>query len=148
VSHYQDRNLRLEPPCCHSFSGNRGTKESKNQTPRINARFCLSTVDETEWFCQLYKAANIVFDIPVGAVCWPASMFKPLIIGIVFPFISSPPWQSRSTPKMFKLGWQLRQVWTGEEMDAGDLLRNFLLEYQRIRTMPPDMVWRVLFFES
>jgi hypothetical protein len=75
-------------------------------------------------------------------------MFEPLIIGIAFPFISSPPWQLRSTPKMFKLGWQLRRVWAGEEVDAGNLLHQFLLEYQRIRTMPPDVVRRVLFFES
>jgi hypothetical protein len=101
-----------------------------------------------EWFRQLYKAADIVFDVPVGTPCWPASMFEPLIIGIAFPFISSPPWQLRSTPKMFKLGWQLRRVWAGEEVDAGNLLHQFLLEYQRIRTMPPDVVRRVLFFES
>jgi hypothetical protein len=101
-----------------------------------------------EWFRQLYKAADIVFDVPVGAAFWPAPMFEPLIIGIAFPFISAPPWQLRSTPKMFKLGWQLRRVWAGEEMDSRDLLYEFLLEYQRLRTMPPDVVRRVLFFES
>jgi hypothetical protein len=101
-----------------------------------------------EWFRQLYKAADIVFDVPVGTACWPSSMFEPLIIGIAFPFIRAPPWQLRSTPKMFKLGWQLRRVWAGEEMDSGNLLREFLLEYQRIRSMPPDVVRRVLFFES
>jgi hypothetical protein len=101
-----------------------------------------------EWFRQLYKAADIVFDVPVGTACWPSSMFEPLIIGIAFPFTRAPPWQLRSTPKMFKLGWQLRRVWAGEEMDSGNLLREFLLEYQRIRSMPPDVVRRVLFFES
>jgi hypothetical protein len=103
---------------------------------------------KTEWFQQLYKAADIVFNVPVGSKCWPSSMFEPLIISLVFPFISSPPWQLRSTPKMFKLGWQLRRVWEGEEMDARDLLRKFLLEYQRIRTMPPDVVRQVPFFKS
>jgi hypothetical protein len=101
-----------------------------------------------EWFRQLYKASDIVFDVPVGCSCWPASMFEPLIIGVVFPFISAPPWQLRATPKMFKLGWQLRRVWVGEDVDAGHLLRKFLLEYERIRSMPPDVVRRVLFFES
>jgi hypothetical protein len=33
-------------------------------------------------------------------------------------------------------------------MDTGDLLRNFLLEYQRIRAMPPDVVRQVLFFDT
>jgi hypothetical protein len=103
---------------------------------------------KTEWFRQLYKTADIVFDVPVGTACWPSSMFEPLIIGIVLPFISSPPWQLRSTPKMFKLGWELRRLWSGEEMDAGNLLHKFLLDYQRLRTLPPDVVRRMLFFES
>jgi hypothetical protein len=76
-------------------------------------------------------------------------MFEPLILGVVFLFIRSLPWQLWSTHKMFKLGWQLRQVWTGEVLDARQLLRKFLLEYQRICTMPPDVVQGMLYlFES
>jgi hypothetical protein len=101
-----------------------------------------------EWFRQPYEASDIVLDVRVGTACWPLSMFEPLIIGIVLPFIKSPPWQLRSTPKMLKLGRELRHVWAGEEMDARDLLRQLLLDYQRIRTMPPDVVRQVLFFES
>jgi hypothetical protein len=57
-----------------------------------------------EWFQQLYKASDIVFDVPVGTKCWPASMFEPLIIGLALPFISKPPCQLRGAPKMFNLG--------------------------------------------
>jgi hypothetical protein len=67
-------------------------------------------------------------------------MFEPLIIALVFPLISSPAWQLPSTPKMFKLGWQLYRAWEGEKMDQGDLLREFLLEYEWLHTMPPDVV--------
>jgi hypothetical protein len=76
-----------------------------------------------KWFRQLYKAADIVFDLPVTSWCWPSLMFEPLIIGIVFPCIRVPPWQLRGTPKMFKLGGQLRQVWLSKDMDLGILLR-------------------------
>jgi hypothetical protein len=32
-----------------------------------------------EWFCQLYKAADLVIDAPVGVDCWSVCMHKPLI---------------------------------------------------------------------
>jgi hypothetical protein len=100
-----------------------------------------------EWFRQLFKVSDIVFDVPVGCDCWPRAMFEPLIIGITFPFISKPPWQLRGTPKMFNLGRRMREVWAHEKMDPGDLLRKFLLEYEQLRTMPADVVRRVLYFE-
>jgi hypothetical protein len=73
-------------------------------------------------------------------------MFEPLIIGIVFPFIrarhvSFGPHQNVQA----KLGYQLHPMWVGEEMDTGNLLHEFLLEYQRIRTMPPGVVRLVLY---
>jgi hypothetical protein len=100
-----------------------------------------------EWFRQLYKASDIVLDVPVGSPCWPVEMFEPLIIGIVFPFISKPPWQLRGTPKMFNLGRRMREVWDSEKVDSRDILREFLLEFERLRTMPADVVRRVLYFE-
>jgi hypothetical protein len=48
------------------------------------------------WFRQLYKAANVVFDVPPGISCWPSHMFEPMVIGIVFPFLCRAPWQIRS----------------------------------------------------
>jgi hypothetical protein len=76
-------------------------------------------------------------------------MFEPLIIGTAFAYLSKPPWQLKSTHKMFHLGRQLRIiVWDQEEVDARNLLYQFLLEFVRIRTMPADVVRRVLYFQS
>jgi hypothetical protein len=101
-----------------------------------------------EWFRQLYKASDIVFDVPVGSPCWPVNMFEPLIVGILFPFISKPPWQLRGTPKMFYLGRRMREVWDSEKVDSRNILREFLLEFERLRSVPADVVRRMLFFES
>jgi hypothetical protein len=46
---------------------------------------------------------------------------------------------------MFSLARDLRGMWEGPTLGPGDLLRKFLLEYQRLCTMPPDVVRRVLF---
>jgi hypothetical protein len=110
--------------------------------------FVVPRLMKPEWFRQLYKAADLVFDVPVGADCWPERMYKPLIIGLVFRFLRTPPWQLQLTPKMFSLARDLRGLWQGPQLGPGDILRKLLLEYQRLRSMPPDVVRRVLFFES
>jgi hypothetical protein len=110
--------------------------------------FIVPRLLKPEWFRLLYKASDIVFDVPVGSECWPSSMFEPLIVGIAFPYLRVPPWQLRGTPKMFHLGRKLREVWKGSKMDSRHLLRKFLLEHQRLRSMPADVVRRVLYFES
>lgn len=100
-----------------------------------------------EWFRLLYKASDIVFDVPVGSPCWPAEMLEPLIIGIAFPYIRHPPWQLRGTPKMFYLGRRMREVWATSKVDPGNILHKFLLEFEKLRSMPADVVRRMLYFE-
>ena len=102
----------------------------------------------TRWLKQLYKASDIVFQVPAGCPYWPAFLDEPLTIGLVFPFIRSRPWQLRRTPKMFKMGRSLSQVFKEEQMAAGDLLRKFLLDCRGLRSLPEHLVRRVLFFES
>jgi hypothetical protein len=109
--------------------------------------FVVPHLMKPEWFRQLYKAADILFDVPVWADCWPVCMHEPLIVAIVFLILRTPPWQLRLTPKMFSLARKLRGLWEGPQLGPGDFLRKFLLEYQRIRTMPPDVVRQVLFFQ-
>jgi hypothetical protein len=99
-----------------------------------------------EWFRLLYKALDIVFDVPVGSSCWALEMYEPLIIGIAFPYIRHPPWQLRGTPNMFYLGRRMCEMWTTAKVDPGNLLRGFLLEFERLCSMPADVVRRMLYF--
>ena len=101
-----------------------------------------------EWKKQVHKACDFVIEIPPGHPCWPCVMYEPLIVGICLPFIRSDPWQLKGTPKVFALVRKLRRVFKDAEMDGGDILRKFLLEFERIRTMPADVVRQVLHFES
>jgi hypothetical protein len=100
------------------------------------------------WMKQLYKAADIVFEVPVGTPEWPKEMHEPLLIGVLFPFIRAKPWQLRSTPKMFAMARKLRGVFRDSEMDGRDLLRKFRIQCQGLRTVPEDVVRQVLFFEK
>ena len=77
------------------------------------------------WLRHLYKAADFVFEVPVGSHVWSRSMHEPLLIGILFPFIRVKPWQLRGTPKMYAVGRQLRHLFQEAGMDASDFLREF-----------------------
>ena len=100
-----------------------------------------------EWKKQVHKACDFVFEVPPGHPCWPRDMYEPLIIGVCLPFIRSDPWQLKGTPKVFALVRKLRRVFKESEVDGGDILCKFLLEFERIRTMPADVVRQVLHFE-
>lgn len=77
----------------------------------------------TQWAKQLYRTADIVFELPVGFSCWPTEMHEPLLIGILFPFLRVKPWQIKGTPKMFAVGRQLRGLLQESEMESGNILR-------------------------
>ena len=102
----------------------------------------------TEWRRQLHKAADFVLEIPAGHAHWSKCMYEPLMIGIVLPFIRSSPWQIRGTPKVLALGRTMRRVLKEENMDGGSVLFKFLLDFERIRSVPEDVVRKVLYFES
>ena len=76
-------------------------------------RLCTS-----QWLRHLFKAADFVFEVPVGTDMWPKNMHEPLLIGILFPFISIKPWQLRNTNKMHAVGRQLRKVFQDKDVDA------------------------------
>ena len=99
------------------------------------------------WIKQLFKAADLVFEIPAGKSFWDSTMHEPLLIGIVFPFISSKPWQLRSTPKMHSMVGELRRLLKAQDMDERDLLREFWEQCHRLGSMPENVVRRVLHFE-
>ena len=134
------------PPAAAAVALEELRKARIKRQESLHVFVCLRLL-KPEWFRQLYKAADIVFDVPVGSSCWPVEMYEPLIIGIIFPFLSKPPWQLRGTPKMFYLGRRMREVWTATQMDPGNILHEFLLEFERLRSMPADVVRRLLYFE-
>ena len=84
------------------------------------------------WRKQVYKAADLVFEVPAGRDFWNVDMHEPLLIAILFPFLRHKPWQLRSTPKMFQLGSELRSLFKEEGMDARDLLRELWFKCHRL----------------
>jgi hypothetical protein len=100
------------------------------------------------WQRQLFKACDLVFPIPAGAIShWPSEMHEPLLIGIVFPFIRCRPWQLRGTPKMFALGRELHSLFGNQEVDPRPFLRELWSRCLRLRSLPQRLVWKMLYFQ-
>ena len=98
------------------------------------------------WLKQLYKAADLIFTVQAGISYWPNEMLEPLLIGVVFPFLSFAPWQLKGTPKLLSLGRQLSRVRKGEHLDAGPILREFFELRKRMESMPRDVVRKLLHY--
>jgi hypothetical protein len=101
-----------------------------------------------QWRKQLYKAADIVVHLPAGQDGWPSLMYEPLTIGFIFPFIDFDPWQLQSTPKLRSLGRTLPRLLEDESVASGPVLHKFFTRFRTIRCLSPNMVRKLLYFES
>jgi hypothetical protein len=73
-------------------------------------------------------------------------MYEPVVIGIVFPFLSRPRWQLRRTPKMFQVARRMREMWQVEDVAAGHFLRQLLLDYAKLSSVLSNVVRQMLYF--
>lgn len=117
-------------------------KRQRSSHVFVCPRLCTS-----QWLRHLFKAADFVFEVPVGTPMWPNAMHEPLLIGILFPFVRVKPWQLRGTPKMHAVGRQLRQVFKETPMDASNFLREFWARCLDLADMSESVVRKLLYFK-
>ena len=98
------------------------------------------------WLKQLNKAADCIFTIPAIHDFWPSNNYEPLIVAVLFPYLTHRPYQLKGTYKMLHMGRSLSQVFKENKVDGGDILFKFLLETRKLQTLPESMVWKVLYF--
>jgi hypothetical protein len=67
------------------------------------------------------------------------------MIGLTFPFSSVSPWQLRGTPKMYAVGRKLQGLLTESDLDSGDILRELCKLAKRLKTVPVDVVRKLLY---
>ena len=65
---------------------------------------------QTEWRRQLYKGADMIFDLPVGHEIWPSAMHEALMVALFFPFLNRAPWEFKKTRLMVDMGRLLPQL--------------------------------------
>jgi hypothetical protein len=100
------------------------------------------------WRRHFFKAADSVIEIPPGFAFWPARMHEPLIIGILFPFIRCAPWQLRGTLRMYSVAREVRRLCKGDKLDPGPFLCQLCSDCLRLRSVPENVVHRMLYFDG
>jgi hypothetical protein len=99
----------------------------------------------TRWQKQLYKVADLVFEIPCGVLPeWDDSQYKPLVVGIVFPFLLHRPWQLRNTPKLLGVARKLCMLWKEDTASARDFLCKLCQFTWTLDTLSKGLVWELL----
>jgi hypothetical protein len=109
--------------------------------------FVSSKLLTPRWQKQLYKAADIIFVLPIGTTVWPSNRFEPCLVGLCFSFLRCRLWQLQGSPKMYAVGRQLLKVSQEGNMDQGPILRELCNFTKRLSSMTGDVVRQMLYIE-
>ena len=74
-------------------------------------------------------------------------MHEPLLIGILFPFLSVKPWQLKGSTKMLAVGRELRKVLQESDVESGRVLRKLFSLCRDLQSLPEHVVRKLLFFQ-
>lgn len=98
---------------------------SRHKRPELTHIFVCPRLMTYLWRKRLFKFADFTFSLPAGhnPMVWPESMFEPLTIGVLLPFLPSPPWVRRNSPPLLALEGELRSVWQTPQRDECAILR-------------------------
>ena len=91
------------------------------------------------WRRLFNKACDFSFEVPVGSNHWPHSMFEPLWIGVLLPFVHHRPWSLKRSPVLLDMRGKLRRLLSSGEGDGRHILRKLLLLPRRLASMQDGM---------
>ena len=97
-----------------------------------------------KWKMHLFRAADMILEIPAGCSIWPASNHEPLIFAFFFPFLSFRPWQLRRTNAVIGMERHLQKLWKTGVEPQGSLLRQFWLQARKLECMQEGLVRNLL----
>jgi hypothetical protein len=137
----------LQPPRClpsQNFA-KQGSSVKRQDSTHV---FLCPRLMIPEWLRSLYKEADFVFVVPLNSPFWNESMYEPLHIGVCFPFLSSLPWQIRSTLKMSASSCQLQGMRETAGMDTGPFLCKLLGKMRSLVSVQELVVRQVLYIKE
>jgi len=97
---------------------------SRHKRPHLSHIVLCPRLFTHAWRKRLYKLADYVFFLPAGRRedAWPSSAFEPLIVGVILPYLPSPPRCLRQSPALLQLDADLRACWASAGSDDTTLL--------------------------
>ena len=96
------------------------------------------------WRRHLYRAADLILEIPPSCPYWPNSNFEPLIIAIFLPFIKHRPWQLKRSPVLIELERVLSSMWKRNNHTQSAILCQLRSQAQQLDNLSPSLVHQML----
>jgi len=96
------------------------------------------------WRKQLLKAADVFASIPFDENVCAKHNFEPLILAIILPFFSRPPWLFNSAKVVRECEGNLQRIWSDKILLGGNLLHKLFPISRSLESVSGDMVREVL----
>jgi hypothetical protein len=96
------------------------------------------------WRKLLHKICDVVFNVPLGASCWPDSQCEPLIVGLSLPLSRHPPWKLGGTKLLVKLERDLHGLPENDFGRSRFVLWKLLVQTRELERLPASVVREML----
>ena len=97
-----------------------------------------------EWRRNVFKSADLMFEVPVGHPIWPTEMHEPLTIALFFPYLNRCPWELRRSKLMVEVGRQVQGLLKDDPPAARNILSELFKLAGRMDSMQIRELRRVL----
>ncbi|GFH55601.1 hypothetical protein CTEN210_12077 [Chaetoceros tenuissimus] len=132
------------PPPCLAEVAIEELRKARHKRTSSQHLFIVPRLMQPTYLKHLHKAADLIISVPVGHPAWPQSMFEPLTIAFVFPFLSHRPWQLRGSEGLLDMGRSLLRMWSENNWEDGSVLRELWLYQRRLASMSEKLASEVL----
>ena len=136
------------PPPAAAGAAVEELRKARHKDVRSSHVFVVPRLMQPLWRKQLYKAADLVIELPAGHKVWPSSMHEPLTLAFCFPYLPYRPWELRRSPLMLEVGRHLRTLFEDHQDAEGPVLRELWSLPSRLAGMSEGVARKVLHCEQ
>ena len=97
-----------------------------------------------EWKRQLFRVSDLFIELPFDNNWDQASQHEPLILAVLFPFLSHRPWQLKRTPAFLGMAGVLRRVWKSDNISPWVVLRQLFIQQRKLGSLSESVVRKML----
>jgi|TARA_B110000902_G_scaffold201906_1_gene229304 hypothetical protein len=96
------------------------------------------------WQRHLFRAADLIIEIPAGQSYWSSEMHEPLILALFFPYVSCKPWELKRCPKFVEVERVLRGMLKANSGTEGSFLQQLCKFSSGLQDLSAELVWQLL----
>ena len=96
------------------------------------------------WQRHIFRAADLIIEIPAGQSYWSSEMHEPLILALFFPYVRCKPWELKRSPKLVEVERVLRGMLKADGGAEGPFLQQLCKFSAGLQDLSEELVWQLL----